>query len=252
MKKSIAIIFLCLNFLIFGNKNELNYNIKTIKNHNDFSTIGNVTNWKHGTKDIFTKYNIQVEKVELYDNKVYPVFYVRFNNVDIINSQWGLKIFEEVLKANGYWNYSVIDEYNNSCFEVIGNRKNKILKKVLYNGVETNFGETQENIEDKVYDLVFNLPEVQVFFDNIDKYNKKNNKNVKMVSMIQTKPSSTATDNLDRNYYMVYIGESHETHNVRWNTFYVKKDLTEILIDDIDKGILSLENWRLLKKKRGF
>ena len=55
-----------------------------------------------------------------------------------------------------------------------------------------------------------------------------------------------------KNYYMVYIGESHETHNVRWNTFYVKKDLTEILIDDIDKGILSLENWRLLKKKRGF
>ncbi len=252
MNKNIVIIFLCLNFFILGNPNEWNYNVSTIKNYNNFSTIGNINSWKHGTKDVMEKYDIKIEKVELYDDKIYPIFYVQFADVDKMNSKWGFKVLEEVLKANGYWNYAIIDKQKNVYFEVIGNKSMKTIEKILYNNTEISSIEKVQVMEEKVLNVIFELTEVKDYLNGIDKYNKKNNKNVKLVTLIQSTPNSKSTNVLDKNYYCVYVGESHETHDVRWNTFYVNKNLTEILIDDIDEGIVTLKNWRMLKKKRGF
>lgn len=44
---------------------------------------------------------------------------------------------------------------------------------------------------------------------------------------------------------MVYVGENHDDHTVRWNTFLVGKNLSEILVDDpLTGNYISLHEWR--------
>ncbi len=46
-------------------------------------------------------------------------------------------------------------------------------------------------------------------------------------------------------YYMVYVGERYEDHDVNWCWFYVSKDLDRVLYYDVVEGeVYSLSEWR--------
>jgi hypothetical protein len=69
-----------------------------------------------------------------------------------------------------------------------------------------------------------------------------------MMMRIDGEPDPKSADPYQRDYYSVYVGESHPDHTVRWNTFLVRKDLGRILVDDILTGkYLTLEEWRKRK-----
>ncbi|MWC27922.1 hypothetical protein [Paenibacillus sp. MMS18-CY102] len=54
----------------------------------------------------------------------------------------------------------------------------------------------------------------------------------------------------NKNYFRIYVGESQETHTLRWGTLFITPDLKEILIDDlIIEEPMSLMEWRKRKQK---
>lgn len=90
--------------------------------------ISDISTWSHPIKDIFNKYKIKINKVELVDK--YPVFYVSFGKV---YSKVELdKIISELLKANGYWNFEIKDELTEKSIKIYGDKKNKKLLKYEY------------------------------------------------------------------------------------------------------------------------
>ena len=53
-----------------------------------------------------------------------------------------------------------------------------------------------------------------------------------LVVLLEDCPAANSDDTIRQHYYEMYVGESHETHNVRWYHFYIHKNLKEILIYD--------------------
>ena len=57
-------------------------------------------------------------------------------------------------------------------------------------------------------------------------------------------------------YYLVYVGESHEDHNANWDWFYVSEDFDEVLWYDVVMGedseypVLYLDEWRRSERYR--
>lgn len=105
-----------------------------------------------------------------------------------------------------------------------------------------------ENAEDKVLaNLEKNVPEIDAFQQQID---KSSHGQVKLMMKFDGVPDQKSTDPY-HDYYIVYVGEDHTDHTVRWNTFYVKSDLSQILVEDIMSGdIVTLEQWRKLKDEK--
>ena len=96
---------------------------------NSKKVISDIKFWSHPTKNIFNKYKIKINKVELIEN--YPIFYV---NLEKNYSKNELdKIISELLKANGYWDFELKDSSTNKIIKVYGDKKNKKLIKWEYN-----------------------------------------------------------------------------------------------------------------------
>ncbi|WP_312502904.1 hypothetical protein [Lacrimispora sp.] len=51
-------------------------------------------------------------------------------------------------------------------------------------------------------------------------------------------------------YYAIYVGESRDSHNVRWDSFYVSENLDNVLWEDVIRAkdsefdMYTLEEWR--------
>lgn len=96
---------------------------------NSKKVIFNIKTWSHPTKNVFNKYKININKVELIDT--YPIFYVDLGKV---YSKSDLdKICTELLKANGYWNFEIRDSSTSITIKVYGDKKSKKLIKWEYN-----------------------------------------------------------------------------------------------------------------------
>ncbi len=58
-------------------------------------------------------------------------------------------------------------------------------------------------------------------------------------------PAMNSDDTIRQHYYEIYVGESHETHNLRWYHFYIHKNLKDILVyDPADDIFRQLEDVR--------
>lgn len=75
--------------------------------------ITDITTWEHPTKKVFEKYNIVVDKIELLNDKTYPVFYCSFPQKidfnDQSSKQFYLPILNKLAKENGYWDFKLQD-----------------------------------------------------------------------------------------------------------------------------------------------
>jgi hypothetical protein len=99
-----------------------------------------------------------------------------------------------------------------------------------------------EKMEDQVIGyLGKSVPEIEMFRQEIEKESKGQ---VRLIMRFDGVPDKNSNDEY-HDYYCVYVGEEHSDHTVRWNTFYVKSDLTKILVEDVISGDnVSLEKWR--------
>lgn len=90
--------------------------------------ISDISNWKHPTKDVFEKYGIMLSRVEIIEN--YPIFYTKFKKKKSDNEM--KKILEELLKANGYWDFEIKDEFSKERIKIFGDRENKKMDRYEY------------------------------------------------------------------------------------------------------------------------
>jgi hypothetical protein len=89
------------------------------------------------------------------------------------------------------------------------------------------------------------VPELNGFDQGIKEYNQINQTHSRLIMRVDAVPNPQATDLLKRDYYYVYVGSDMEDTVSQWNGFYVKKDLTEIMVEDLTGGApLTLNQWR--------
>lgn len=106
MKKTIFLILIFMTVSLFGEENGV-------------VTITDIQKWNHPTKKVFVDNGFEVEKVELKDNKRFPIFYLNGLNSEKIYSD---KFLKEVAKANSYWSFKLIED---SKFAEVWIDKNK-------------------------------------------------------------------------------------------------------------------------------
>ena len=92
--------------------------------------ISDILNWKRPTKEVFEKYGFKIEKVELDGN--YPILYVKYNENSIEEKTVFEKISQEIFKANGYWDFKIVDEVNKFSVSITGDKKSKKIVKIEY------------------------------------------------------------------------------------------------------------------------
>ena len=89
-----------------------------------------IEGWKHSTKSILLNNGFKIEKVELDGN--YPIFYVKYNENSIAEKTVFEKISQEIFKANGYWDFKIVDEVNKFYVSITGDKKSKKIVKIEY------------------------------------------------------------------------------------------------------------------------
>jgi len=65
------------------------------------------------------------------------------------------------------------------------------------------------------------------------------------------KPNSKAKNYIDREYFTFYVGYNNPDTIERWNTFFVKKDLSNIKVQNFYGNAYSVTQWRNDKKMSG-
>jgi len=106
----------------------------------------------------------------------------------------------------------------------------------------------QDQLEKEEQVLVYlekTVPEVKEFGRNIESYNKDSNTECRLIMRIDSIPDPKASDKLTRDFYYIYVGSNMGTHTSRWNSFYVKSDLSEVLVEDMTGGApMTPGQWR--------
>lgn len=233
---------------------------KTISNATDEGnkTINDVNTWNSQIGEVLKNNNIKAVKVVL-QNNTYPMIYVEFPyNIDGNHKNNFRELVKDLAKANEYGDYKIIDETNVIFLEVICDKEKKIVKEVKGgpNGYFSDMYPSQSNSggnskapdlnTDLISYLEKNVPEVSTLRNSIT---TKSNSTVKLLIYVEREPNSASGDIYLRDYYGIYVGESHPDHSVNIYRFAVKKDTKEILFYDVvEDKYMTLDEWR--KEKR--
>jgi hypothetical protein len=212
--------------------------------------ISDISSWNHPVKDVFNNYNIKICKIELLNNKKFPVFYIEFDPVYKLESQ-NAKYFDVLLKkvasANGYWNFKVIDEKNKIVFNVECDKGKKSVTGIICNGKKDLLKEMLDyNIEIlsneyKVIEyLTKTVPEITQLKEKIS---KDSDGTVKLIFRMDGVPDKYS-DSQYKDFYCIYVGENHLDNTVRWNSFYVDKELNRIMVEGFAGELITLAQWR--------
>ena len=101
----------------------------------EVTVLDNIKEWQHPVKNVLGKHKVMLYKVELHNNKTYPIFYVRFPYDPWFghNNKFFTPLYYETLKANGFWDYAFIDQSFNCKITITWDKKSKILNERLDN-----------------------------------------------------------------------------------------------------------------------
>jgi hypothetical protein len=96
-------------------------------NRTEISTISDISAWKHPVHEVLAKHNVGLAKVELHDNKRFPVFFVKFPYDPQSSAASGYfhKLYLDVLEANGFWEYAFNDEIDGLLITIHWDKKSK-------------------------------------------------------------------------------------------------------------------------------
>jgi hypothetical protein len=94
----------------------------------DVVVIDDITSWRHPVKQVFAKYAIKIDKVELFRHKTYPVFHVEFPfepTEGFENARVLAKLEAELFVANGHNDYGIQDDSREVRIEITWNKKKR-------------------------------------------------------------------------------------------------------------------------------
>ena len=91
---------------------------------------------------------------------------------------------------------------------------------------------------DNAVALILELPEIKAWSNYIDQKSRG-----KVHAALLT-PAKEPQDIDGKRYWPVDFFESQDTHMHRWESFWVRIDGKEILVDDLADGPISLQEWR--------
>jgi hypothetical protein len=99
----------------------------------DVTVISKIKEWQHPVKDILIKHKVIIYKVELH-NEIYPTFYVRFPYDPRLahNDKYFKPLYFEILKANGFWDYSFVDRSFHCKITITWDKKSRTLTESLH------------------------------------------------------------------------------------------------------------------------
>lgn len=218
--------------------------------NNNADTITDIDNWNHPVKYVFNNAGIKVNKVDFQNNKTYPIFNVSFvKEFNEDNKIYYKNLINQVATANGYWDYEIADTSKSIDIKVSCNRSKYTVTNVDYNKDREYFNvltksDTESADTELITYLENNVNEVKSFVQTLG-----NNKDgVSAVVYVERYPDSSSSDKYMRDYYGIYVGESHSDHNVNVYRFAINKDTKEILYYDVaDNKYLTLDDWRKSK-----
>ncbi|MDP4147297.1 MAG: hypothetical protein Q8936_22965 [Bacillota bacterium] len=217
----------------------------------DKVVITNIDAWSHPTKDVFKSFNVVVSKVELTNNKTYPIFYVTLsNNVDSKHKVFYENLFKSIAVANGFWDYRLVDEKESIDLQIQCDKKTKTVSSVTYNNDKSYFSNLEVDNTAVENDLISYLqntvPEVKSF---VEAYSKNTN-DVKAIIYVDRQPDPSSKNVYLRDYYGIYVGESHPDHNVNIYRFAINKDTKNIMFYDVvNDKYMTLDEWRASRNK---
>ena len=98
----------------------------------DVAVIGNIKEWQHPVKNVLANHKVILYKVEL-KNKTYPIFYVRLPYDPWLghNDKFFKPLYYEILRANGFWDYAIIDQSFRCKINITWDKKSKTLTESL-------------------------------------------------------------------------------------------------------------------------
>ena len=206
------------------------------------TSITDIDNWNHPVKSVFLSYGINVTKVELLNNRTYPIFYCNFPTFSGLQEK---EIFKKMLKdtliANGYWSYKLVS--NLFEVEIEGNPRDKKFIKITYKNIDNYFKEFAKADNIKInYEQAKKLmikhfgPEVQKVGLEADNYE------VSIVNYIEN-----IAEYNNKFYYTIHTLESHYDHSTTlgWalidaydgSIYYNRLDNVGIPVDESKKPI---------------
>lgn len=224
---------------------------KASDTESDDEVITDISNWSHPTKEVFNAEGIKINKVELKNNKTYAIFYVDLTkDLNDENKSYYVDVIKRVAAANGYWDFEIKDE-NKDIDIKVSCKDRKAVESIQYNKdskyfstLTTSAASNTVNSDELINYLKQSVPEVSSFVDTLSK-----NKSVKPILYIERSPNASSSDTYLKNYYVIYVGEQHEDHNVNTYRFAINKDNKQILYFDIaNNKYETLQEWRNSRK----
>lgn len=79
-----------------------------------------LTTWKHPTRQVLLKYHAKILKVELCNERKYPIFTVEahYSLWTQPNQKQANSFFNELWLANGKWSFALVDKLDNMIYYV--------------------------------------------------------------------------------------------------------------------------------------
>ena len=107
-----------------------------------------------------------------------------------------------------------------------------------------------QNNRDVFTKLKEEVVEIQTFHDNLISYTNSTDDSVRLLYNIKIDTLSGIKGDPKNVYYSIYVGESHKTHTVRWETFLMSLDMKKIFVYDVGRDTyVTLNEWREQKRK---
>ncbi|CAN3989787.1 hypothetical protein [Methylocystis bryophila] len=107
----------------------------TVLSADDVVTVDDIANWRHPTKDVFSKWKIKLTKVDLLNHRVYPVFYVDGLPFDPMmgyeNAKQMSRLEAELFAANGKHDYALELKQDNIRVNVTYNPATRTLEEEI-------------------------------------------------------------------------------------------------------------------------
>lgn len=124
----------------------------------DIAVVDNIQGWHHPVKAVFQKHKVKLHRVELLENRTYPVFYVTFPYDPHLahNDNYFKPLYYETLQANGFWNYAFISRDDNVRININWDKR----KKLLLEDIQDVNDESKIITLDRATEIVRSFPEV--------------------------------------------------------------------------------------------
>jgi hypothetical protein len=128
----------------------------------------NIDDWDHPTKAVIENNYMTLIKVELTQNKKYPIFYVKFSkNPQLFNKIVIEQAVKSIAEANEYWDFTLIDEEQKLQIDVDCSHTDKTLLSTTINGQQDYFMEQFKAI-DKIWQK--QTPALKELLVNLNQY----------------------------------------------------------------------------------